>query len=88
MALADCWVALVDSLAGGTRNVRNYSHYITAIGELKVPCINYQLDCNSNNVVYLLTCKVCGLQYVGSTSTKFRLRFNNHMQKSAQSSFP
>ena len=38
--------------------------------------INYQLDCNSNNVVYF-TCKVCGLQCVGSTSTKFRLRFNN-----------
>ena len=29
---------------------------------------NYQLDCNSNNVVYLLTCKVWGLQYVGSTT--------------------
>ena len=36
---------------------------------------NYPLDCNSNNVMYLLTCKVCGLQYVGSTSTKFRLGF-------------
>ena len=43
--------------------------------------INYQLDCNSNNVVYLITCKVCGLQYVGSTSTKFRLRFNNHKSR-------
>ena len=43
--------------------------------------INYQLDCNSNNVVYLITCKACGLQYVGSTSTKFRLRFNNHKSR-------
>ena len=43
--------------------------------------INYQLDCNSNNVVYLITCKVCGLRYVGSTSTKFRLRFNNHKSR-------
>ena len=42
--------------------------------------INYQLDCNSN-VVYLITCKVCRLQYVGSTSTKFRLRFNNHKSR-------
>ena len=24
--------------------------------------INYQLNCNSNNVVYLTTCKVCGFQ--------------------------
>ena len=34
--------------------------------------------CNSSNVVYLITCKTCALQYVGSTITKFRLRFNNH----------
>ena len=36
------------------------------------------LNCNSSNVVYLLTCKVCGIQYVGSCTTKFRLRFNNY----------
>ena len=35
--------------------------------------INYQLDCNNSNVVYLLSCKVCHVQYVGSTATKFRL---------------
>ena len=29
------------------------------------------MDCNSRNVVYLINCKVCGLQYVGSTTTKF-----------------
>ena len=40
--------------------------------------INYNLNCNSSNVVYLITCSKCGLQYVGSTTTKFRLRFNNH----------
>ena len=40
--------------------------------------INHRLDCNSRNVVYLINCKVCGLQYVGSTTTKFRLRLNNH----------
>ena len=36
------------------------------------------LNCNSSNVVYLLTCKVCKIQYVGSCTTKFRLRFNNY----------
>ena len=40
--------------------------------------INHRLDCNSRNVVYLVSCKVRGLQYVGSTTTKFRLRLNNH----------
>ena len=38
-----------------------------------------QLNCNSSNVVYLLECKTCKVQYVGSTSTKVRLRFNNYM---------
>ena len=40
--------------------------------------VNYELDCNSGNAVYLLSCKVCHAQYIGSTTTKFRLRFNNH----------
>ena len=36
------------------------------------------LNCNSKGVVYLAECKICGIQYVGSASTKFRLRFNNY----------
>ena len=43
--------------------------------------INFKLNCNSTNVVYLLSCKVCGVQYVGSTTTRFRLRFNNHKSR-------
>ena len=39
--------------------------------------INYNLNCNTENVVYLITCRVCGIQYVGSTTTTFRSRFNN-----------
>ena len=37
-----------------------------------------KLNCNSTNVVYLLSCKTCSAQYVGSCTTKFRLRFNNY----------
>ena len=37
------------------------------------------LNCNSKNVVYLVQCKVFKIQYVGSASTKFRLRFNNYL---------
>ena len=37
-----------------------------------------KLNCNSENVVYLVQCKTCNIQYVGSASTKFRLRFNNY----------
>ena len=40
--------------------------------------INFKFDCNSINVIYLLTCKRCRKQYIGSTVKKFRLRFNQY----------
>ena len=40
--------------------------------------INFSFNCDSSNVVYLLECNVCGVQYVGSTCTPFRTRFNNY----------
>ena len=40
--------------------------------------INHHFDCNSQGVVYLITCGKCSKQYVGNTVTSFRLRFNNH----------
>ena len=35
-------------------------------------------NCSSNLVVYLIQCKSCSKQYLGSTSTPFRTRFNNN----------
>ena len=40
--------------------------------------INSPFDCNSCCVVYLLTCWVCLKQHIGSTVTRFRLRFNQY----------
>ena len=40
--------------------------------------INYSFNCDLSNVVYLLECTVCGVQYVGSTCTPFGLRFDNY----------
>lgn len=40
--------------------------------------IHSRLSCDSKNVIYLASCKKCGLQYVGSTSAEFRIRFQNH----------
>ena len=40
--------------------------------------INQNLSCSSKNVVYLASCNKCSLQYVGSTSTEFKVRFRNH----------
>ena len=36
------------------------------------------LDCNSENVIYFITCKKYNKQYVGSCITRFRTRFNNY----------
>ena len=40
--------------------------------------INHCLNCNEKCLIYLLRCKICGLQYVGSTTDRFRLRLNNY----------
>ena len=40
------------------------------------------LNCNSEKVLYLLKCKVCGeVSYVGKAKTKFQYRFNNYKSK-------
>ena len=38
------------------------------------------MNCNEKGLIYLLSCKVSGLQYVGSTSDKFRFRWNNYKE--------
>ena len=40
--------------------------------------IRQNLSCSSRNVIYLATCNKCNLQYVGSSSTEFKVRFRNH----------
>ena len=36
------------------------------------------LSCCSSNIVYLISCSRCGVQYVGETSERLNLRMNNH----------
>jgi len=36
------------------------------------------LTCKTSNVIYLITCKRCGFQYVGETQCTLRDRFNGH----------
>ena len=42
--------------------------------------INHHLKCNNKCLIYLLPCKVCGLQYVGSTTDKFRVRWKHYKE--------
>lgn len=40
--------------------------------------IKGNFTCDTANVVYLLECSICHVQYIGQTETAFRYRFNNH----------
>ena len=42
------------------------------------PLDRMYIHCRSKNVIYLVTCKTCKIQYVGSTSNEFKVRFRNH----------
>ena len=42
--------------------------------------INHQLNCNDKCLIYLPSCNVCGLHYIGSTTDKFTLRWNNYKE--------
>ena len=40
--------------------------------------IREQMNCTTENLVYLITCKSCKYQYCGETSTSLRVRLSNH----------
>ena len=40
--------------------------------------LKHHIHCNSENVIYIITCSLCNKQYTGQTSTKLRTRINNH----------
>ena len=39
------------------------------------------LDCTSKNIVYLITCRLCQIQYVGETQRDFAVRMREHWDK-------
>ena len=57
--------------------LREGSHFTSAVTGKSYP-INAKVSCTSVNVVYLATCVKCNVQYVGSTSNQFKVRFRNH----------
>ena len=66
--LKDCFV--LDDNFTSSCTLRNYK-CVTPPGVLKITC-------HTPNVVYLLTCSSCGLQYVGETAKQLNERFNKH----------
>lgn len=56
----------------------NLSEFSNSEGSKQFSIRKGDFNCNSSFVIYRLLCKSCGKQYVGSTKTTFRLRFNNY----------
>ena len=44
----------------------------------KVFKVNFHASCKSSNVIYLITCRRCGLQYVGEMGQPLHMRINGH----------
>ena len=40
--------------------------------------IRGNITCSTSNVIYLISCRVCGIQYVGETRTTLKRRFYGH----------
>ena len=56
------------------KEINTFQSFVTK----KAYKINHHFHCDSKCIVYFLSCKVCALQYVGSTVVRFRLRWNNY----------
>ena len=52
------------------------SYTFTATGETRY--INSHMTCNTKNVIYLVQCTRCNLQYIGETKRRLKDRFNEH----------
>ena len=43
------------------------------------PCsITSHITCNAKNVIYMVQCNRCNLQYIGETKRRLKDRFNEH----------
>ena len=51
---------------------------------VRSPINGRTLDCGSSNVIYLISCRRCGVQYVGKTAQTLRSRLNNHRNRLKQ----
>ena len=39
------------------------------------------MNCGTENIIYLITCRKCGIQYVGETGQSLRKGLNNHRNR-------
>ena len=41
---------------------------VSSVTQRTYSCMNYEKSCNSSNIIYLITCSNCLMQYVGETA--------------------
>lgn len=51
------------------------------------PYIKEGTNCKTSNIIYLINCKKCGVQYVGETKRNLNIRMNEHI-RSVNKKFP
>ena len=54
------------------------SEYFRSVTTRRSYKIKLCIGCTTTNAIYLISCPKCMVQYVGSTSTQFKVRFRNH----------
>ena len=52
-------------------------NFVSNITKQEYPILS-KLDCNSSNIIYLITCTLCYQHYVGQTGNMLRERFSSH----------
>ena len=57
------------------------SKFFTSTNTQKRYKIKQNLNCDSDFLIYLVTCRKCHGQYVGKSQTKFKLRHSNHKRE-------
>ena len=54
---------------------------VSSVTHATYSCSNYEkssLTCNSSNIIYLITCSSCFMEYVGETAQQLNIRFATH----------
>ena len=63
-------------------NFKPSDKIVSTVTHRTYPCVNHEgnkiANCNTPNVIYLLTCDKCRLQYVGETAQNLNVRFGKH----------
>ena len=66
------------------KTFENQSRFYSTITRKVYDVINKKkstIDCSTENVIYLLTCTQCNIQYVGETSQKTSCRMSSHRSR-------